>query len=283
MIRYFGVGHSRLSRGSQLRILALIEHPTLEPSPNLAQEPILEIVGEDFHRQLEFKFITTVVDTPGVEIRAYGLLLGTIDIPAGGYDLRMHAGDDYFTLDELVWILEDADRISLLEEELFGIPLDNASLLEYDPSISTQSLQRIIRNAFSEKLTGFLRMGHLLESNPAIDISVEVVPDISANIMAYIAEVFADECRNLLIHGAETFRLSVSSAHRMYRISLYAQLDEYSTANESDFERSDLVILAKMIEANISGMQFVLAVEIREGVVSLTAEVHHSQRAMVAT
>lgn len=258
-----------------MRVLALIEDSGLEVSDSSTDAPAVAIRGEKTHR---FKLHQegAVLDNPNVSVR---VLIGQIDTSSfdtGSYDCELHMGETVVGLGESLWILEEDDFRRLLEEEVSQSSPEAGSFFgtEHGAASSRQSLERLVQEALSQRLCGFLTAKGRLLMDPTFAITFEGgAGNFSSDLLLYAAEVFADQCRDSLLFGVAESALSVVFSESFYRFFLRVEFTDALNAEDrrrlSVAPKKELTIiesiLKKLTQAQIAG-----AVEMPDGAEFLT-------------
>ncbi|HEV2202194.1 MAG TPA: hypothetical protein VGR73_20430 [Bryobacteraceae bacterium] len=139
MIRYFGVGGSRVVKGSVLRALALIENASSkEPTIRGA---FVTLSGEEI-RQVKLSRQTAIADSPRVNVVSFIADIDTAHLPPGGYQLTLTVDDDEESLDELIWILNSEAYEKLLDEELRQVDSSTPPMV-YTSNLDQQLVRRL--------------------------------------------------------------------------------------------------------------------------------------------
>ena len=264
-----------------MRILALIERSDSpdEAATVMHVAPQVLLKGAN-HIGFALQHLFDVIDCPGVLIRAFGTEVATSEFTPGVYEVELQAGVESVGLDENLWILSKDDYQMLLEEEISCAEPSSASLSRIGtrPALTQDSLTRIVREAFYQKLTGFICFKGTLLNLPKIDIQFDGGSDFSGDPLLYIAEVFADQCRDLLLFGAEMLALNVFFSGRLYRFGLQATFAKpvsplirnyfLSTSN------SDLALVTQLLEKLLTNSVIQPGINIPEeiGFVSMSLE-----------
>jgi hypothetical protein len=267
MIRYFGVGSGRVVKGGVVRLLALIESTSHGGDSIRRLKPIVNLVGQDFR--------TFLTDSPGVAIGSFVSDVDTSHLPAGGYELELRVDHDEVSLDEVVWILESRDYINLLQEEV-----PRADLSELLNSLNTENanqplVQQLVQTIIHEKLEGFLRLRYTLAIVPTIKVSFDGMPRWPLNLILYLTEVFADECRAVLIHGVDSYDLRVTFTAQLYQFYLSAQLDTFTSVTAADLPGFDLSFLPELFAASDPKLELNVTTKVIRGYADLTLSMRH--------
>jgi hypothetical protein len=289
MIRFFGVGRSTVVQGSLLRVLAIIESAARETAPGPHLKAVLHLMGEHSKRQFDLSFQTELEDRPGVKIASFVGEFETEHLEIGAYEVyltvhqereeqtRVAAHEDRVRLDELVWILTSVQYQELLTAEI-SLPSTESILPESAPDPARA--QQLVGVAMSEKLSGFLRLGTRLVYAPPIDFSVNQMPRLSLDLIAYLAEVFADECRNVLLHGARDCHIGVAFDDFSFRFAMRAGLDNVANVRAGTLENRDWPSLKAALNSASEELELTFATKVLEGVATSSVEMRRLQYAV---
>lgn len=93
----------------------------------------------------------------------------------------------------------------------------------------------LVQEALSQRLRGFVTVnGWLLMDPPFSVIFQGDMPDFSKNLLLYAAEVFADQCRDLLLFGVAESAFSVVFAQDHYRFFLRVKFTDAVSLKDRD-------------------------------------------------
>lgn len=223
MIRFFGIGRSRIQRGSVLRVFALLEHRGIDQS-----RESLAVLAPELSLIAPLELLAPITESPGVKIEAFGAELDTGTWKEGEYVLNLRSGEKIAAeLGERLWVLERDTYELLLDEETRASETPGTTLTNTGADgLTRDELAEIVQRSLAEKLTGFLCVDGKLLRFPQSIISFEgrtaqFLPDP----LGYITDVFADQCRDLLLFGAKTVSLNVTFTDQSCRLSMSAKFE----------------------------------------------------------
>jgi hypothetical protein len=249
VVRCFGLGRSILRQGGLLNVVALIERADPEIIASAPLQPPRILIQSEREWEFATEFLGIVSDSPGVEIRAFGLRVDTADFGRGAYEVSLKL-DGSIQGTESLWIVEEEEHRLLLGEETeqsLGV-----SFLNERETLSNAAFELMARNAIYQRLMGFLCVNQKIVL-PTVEVSFEAPCRLSANLVCYLSEVFADQCRDVLLFGVKWVALRLTFAETLYRFSLAvdfgAPLTQLARRGYVMNSQSDIDVVRLLLEA----------------------------------
>jgi hypothetical protein len=96
------------------------------------------------------------------------------------------------------------------------------------------------------------------------------MPRFSADLIVYVAEVFADECRDVLLYGSRSLGITVTFDESLYRFDMVVGLDELTSFRGAEAENRDWRLLSAILKRVRPDLRMVWDSNVKQGLAAIT-------------